>query len=77
MTNHSFIPDSYAAWRHCIEVICKQVISPAYVKERISELESPSHYKTQQFVKFYGDAHRRKVLKWFKHAGHELGMTGL
>lgn len=77
MKSPSFIPDSYLAWRHCIEIICKQPISGAYVQERIDELESINHYKTRQFVEFYGDAHRQKVIDWFKQAGRELGMQSL
>lgn len=72
MKSLSLIPDSYLVWRHCIEVVCKQPISRAYVLERIVELESIDAFKTRQFVEFYGDEHRQKVIAWFKQAGYEL-----
>lgn len=77
MENRTLIPESYLAWRHCIEFICKQPLSKVYVRERIIELESINAFKTRQFVEFYGDAHRQKVIAWFNQAERELEASNL
>lgn len=77
MSGDSHVPDTFAAWRHSIKVIWKQEITRSYLPERIAELESANHQKTPRFVRFYGDAHPRKVAVWFNPAGAELGMSDL
>jgi len=68
----SIIPDSYQAWRHCIEVECRLNLSADYIRERIAALENPRDFHTQQFVSLWGEAHRQQVLIWFRQAGQAL-----
>lgn len=62
------IPDSYQAWRHCIEVDCRQPLTAAFIAERLQELQDYGHFRTVQFVNFYGSAHHQRVLGWFAEA---------
>lgn len=71
--NAAVVPDTYAAWRHCIEVDCGLRLDAAYVQQRIAALGNPVDFHTQQFVRRWGDVHRRQVLDWFRQAQRELG----
>jgi len=62
------IPQSYAQWRHCIEVDCGIPIEPAFVQARLSVLRDPAHDETRRFASLYGQAHARSVLAWFEQA---------
>lgn len=62
------IPENYASWRHCIEVDCRQPLTPAFVSERITELSDLQHERTQQFIRRYGELHHQRVLAWFTQA---------
>ncbi|WP_295843840.1 hypothetical protein ACM9XD_16410 [Xanthomonas sacchari] len=64
----SIIPDSYAAWRHCIEVDCGLRLEPAYIAQRIAALNDLTDHHTQQFVRCWGEPHRQQVLQWFAQA---------
>jgi len=65
---NNIIPDSYQAWRHCIEVECGLHLTPDYIQQRISALDNPADFHTQQFVRRWGEAHRQQVLGWFRQA---------
>ena len=66
------LPHSYESWRHCITVDCGIDITAAYLSERISALQDEKDFRTQQFIKLYGDQHRKNVLAWFKQAENSL-----
>lgn len=63
------IPETYDQWRHCIEVDCGITLTRAFIDERLRELATPSDFRTQQFIRLYGEAHRDRVLGWFRQAG--------
>lgn len=60
------IPETYEAWRRCIEIDCGLRLEPPFIHERIAELENPDHFRTRQFVGLYGEPHRLRVLGWFR-----------
>lgn len=62
------IPDTYQAWRHCIEVDCGLTLTPQFIAERIAALENVGDMRTRQFLSCYGDGHRQRVLSWFREA---------
>jgi hypothetical protein len=72
MQVQSIIPQTYAQWRQCIEVACKQALTRRYMLERLEELAQPHNFKTQQFIQHYGAAHHRQVIMWFEQAFSEL-----
>jgi len=62
------IPQTYTDWRRCIEVDCGLALTPQFITERINELADPGRERTAQFIRLYGDAHRQRVLGWFRQA---------
>jgi hypothetical protein len=66
------IPDSYAAWRHCIEIECGLSLQQAYIEQRIAALTDHTDHHTQQFVRRWGEPLRQQVLQWFAQARAEL-----
>lgn len=66
------IPDSYATWRHCIEVECRIPLTLDYVRQRIAALDNPADFHTCQFVARWGEAHRQKVVAWFRQSQEAL-----
>lgn len=68
----NIVPDSYEAWRHCIEVDCALRLDAAYIQQRIDALEDSRDFHTQQFVRSWGEAHRQCVVAWFRQAKNEL-----
>lgn len=71
MTQASIVPESYAAWRHCIEVDCGLRLDIDYVNQRIAALANAADFQTQQFVRCWGEAHRQRVIGWFRRARDE------
>lgn len=67
------VPDSYAAWKHCIEVDCGLRLDIDYVRRRIAALENLEDVHTQQFTRRWGDLHRQQIVGWFRQAEEELG----
>ncbi|QNH21301.1 hypothetical protein HEP73_02219 [Xanthomonas sp. GW] len=65
------IPDSYAAWRHCVEVECGLSLHQAYIEQRIAALNDHNDHHTQQFVRCWGEPLRQQVLQWFAQAHAE------
>ena len=72
--NDDVIPRSYEQWRHCIEVRCKIPLTPAYVHERLTELQDDKHARTREFARLYGADHLERTIAWFRRAANE--MTG-
>ncbi len=66
------IPDSYPAWRHCIEVACGIPLTAAFIRERLAALDDARDFRTQQFVTHYGEAHLAQIRSWFEDALREL-----
>jgi len=66
------IPQTYAAWRHCITVECGIPLEMAYVDSRLAILSIPESEETRRFRKLYGDTHWQNVLAWFQQARHDL-----
>jgi hypothetical protein len=66
------IPDSYPAWRHCIEMDCGIPLTATFIRERIAALDDLGDFRTEQFVRLYGQAHLNRVRDWFAQALGEL-----
>ncbi|PKV10756.1 hypothetical protein [Xanthomonas prunicola] len=62
------IPDSYTAWRHCIEVDCAQPLTAPFIVQRLASLRDPGDHHTQQFLRRWGQAHQQQVIGWFEQA---------
>jgi hypothetical protein len=62
------IPQTYAQWRHCVEVECAIPLEPAFVKARLQVLQNPLHEEALRFNTLYGQQHFRNVLGWFEQA---------
>ena len=69
---NAIIPHNYQTWHHCITVECEIKLTAEYVTERIASLQDSKDFRTQQFVKLYGDQHRKNVLTWFQQAQQSL-----
>jgi hypothetical protein len=68
----SSIPQSYGAWRHCIEVECGIPLTGDYIAGRLSVLREPSAEETQRFVQRYGRLHWQRVVAWFETAAEQM-----
>ena len=68
----AIIPHNYATWHHCITVDCKIELTPEFISERIASLQDEKDFRTEQYVKLYGDEHRKNVLGWFQQAQKSL-----
>ncbi|MCC8559905.1 hypothetical protein [Xanthomonas vesicatoria] len=66
------VPDSYIAWRHCIEVDCAQPLSAPFIAQRLASLHDLNDHHTQQFLRCWGKPHHRRVIGWLEHAQNEL-----
>ena len=70
---HQFIiPQTYAEWKHCITVICRQPITQPYIEERIKALNSTTDHMTTRFIQLYGQTQHQKTLQWFEQAKREV-----
>ena len=63
---------TYEDWKHCITVLCRIPLAPAYVQERLAALRNPADYGTQKFLATWGEAHLERVIGWFEQAEREL-----
>ena len=66
------IPETYSAWRHCIEVDCGIALNAAYIRERLHALDDAKDFRTEQFVRLYGRPHWERLRGWFGQALREL-----
>jgi hypothetical protein len=62
------IPQTYAAWRQCIEVDCGIPLTEMFIRERIAALHDPRDFRTEQFVRCCGQPHLDRVRVWFLQA---------
>jgi hypothetical protein len=64
------IPQTYAQWRHCIdiEVECGIALTAALIDERLAVWRIETHDESRRFAQLYGDAHRLHVQQWFEQA---------
>lgn len=62
------MPDSFAAWRRCIEVDCGSRLTPDFIAARRQALADDRDPHTRRFVAQWGEAHRRRVLGWLDEA---------
>ena len=69
---NAIIPHNYETWHHCITVDCKIKLTPEFIQERITSLQDDKDFRTEQFIKLYGDQHRQAVLGWFHQAQQSL-----
>ncbi len=60
------IPTSYEEWLDCIVVKCKIPLTPEFARQRIAALGDAKSPETVKFVKLYGEAHRARVIEWFR-----------
>jgi len=65
------IPQTYEAWRHCIEVGCAIPLTAEFLAGRIRVLTQGEAEETLRFRKLYGDEHWQRVLHWFRRAAEE------
>ena len=63
---------TYDEWKHCITVLCRIPLTPAYVEERLAALRDPADHRTQKFIATWGEAHLARVIGWFEQAEREL-----
>ena len=66
------VPQSYDAWRHCIEVECGIALTAPWIEQRLVALQDGRDHHTQRFVQLWGQAHHARVLGWFQQALEEL-----
>ncbi|MBB4758538.1 hypothetical protein XarjCFBP7653_05250 [Xanthomonas arboricola] len=66
------IPDSYTAWRHCIEVDCGQPLTASFIARRLASLHDLGDHHTQQFLRRWGQAHLEQAIEWFERALQDL-----
>ncbi|AAF84896.1 hypothetical protein XF_2097 [Xylella fastidiosa 9a5c] len=59
------IPNTYEAWRHCIEHRCNIPLTHTYIEERLAALRDPNNFHTQQFIRCWGETHLRQITHWF------------
>jgi len=75
MSDDDIIPTTYEQWRQCIEVRCRIPLTPAFIDERLTELQNGEHAKTARFQKLYGADHLQQVIGWFRRAADEAPAT--
>ena len=64
--------NTYADWKHCITVLCRIPLTPAYVEQRLASLRDPADHGTQKFLAVWGEAHLARIIGWFEQAEREL-----
>ena len=70
--NDDSVPNSYAQWRHYIEVRCGIRLTPSYISKRLSELQDDNHVRTREFARFYGAEQLQSTITWFRRASDEV-----
>jgi len=68
----SVIPDSYEAWKQCIETDCQIKITKAYLQTRLSTLKNEKNAETKKFIELYGTEHHQNVVSWHTKALSEF-----
>ncbi len=67
----SFIPATYAEWRHCIEQKCRLALTPDTIATRLAALRDARDAHTREFRRIYGEPHLRATIGWFERAQAE------
>jgi len=62
------IPESYEAWRHCIEVDCGQPLTVAFINQRLAALKNPKDAHTAAFTAKYGPEYLAMITQWLEKA---------
>lgn len=68
MTPSPVIPQTYAEWRHCIEVDCGIALTPEFVAARIDAFTRPGSQEASRFARLYGELHLKRVVGWYHTA---------
>jgi hypothetical protein len=68
MSARPLLPDTYAAWRRCIEVDCGLELTPDFIRTRLDSLSCDRDPHTRRFVAQWGEEHRKRVLGWLEKA---------
>jgi hypothetical protein len=63
----AIVPHNYDTWHRCITVDCNIQLTVDFIHTRIIALQDDKDFRTQQFIKLYGEQHRQDVLGWFQH----------
>lgn len=66
------IPQTYAAWRHCITVDCGIPLTLAFIEARLAVYTDENNLENHRFRKLYGDTHRQNVQRWLQQARQEI-----
>ena len=66
------IPQTYAQWRHCIEVECGIAMTLPFIDERLKVWRDAGHDDTRRFAQLYGKDHCLRVQQWFEQARNSL-----
>lgn len=72
MASDYVIPATYRQWRECIEVRCKIPLTSQFISQRLAELQDAAHPKTLEFESFYGTAHLKQTIAWFRKASEDV-----
>jgi hypothetical protein len=65
MTNEvRMIPKNYQEWHKCITVDCNILLTPDYIKKRLSIYKDENHLETIKFKSLYGQVHLQNIVKW-------------
>lgn len=62
------IPETYEAWRTCIERDCGIRLTTTFVQERIAVLSDAKNAETKRFAALYGEFHLARVLDWYRQS---------
>jgi ABC-type proline/glycine betaine transport system substrate-binding protein len=65
--------DTFDDWKRCITVDCSLSLTAAFIAARIAALSDTRDEHTTKFVKQWGEAHRQRVLGWFRQAAANEG----
>ena len=60
------IPTNYLAWRHCIEMECRQPLNNEFAQDRLKALRNTNNTHTKLLQKHYGAEYVRTLIGWFE-----------
>lgn len=66
------LPQTYAAWRYCVEQRSKVTITAAFLDERLTTLADLNHAEPKQLVTWFGHDYLVRLISWVKQARAEL-----
>lgn len=71
MSEQSVIPRTYAEWRECITVRCRQPLTPPFISQRLAALRDVNAAGTREFTQKYGSEYTSCVIGWLEQAERE------